>query len=88
MVIQFDPRTGQVKLYTTSGCHLCDDALVLLKQAQLAVELVEIADDDSLYHRYGLRIPVVARVAGGDVTDELNWPFDADLLASWLTLTC
>lgn len=73
-----------VKLYTTAGCHLCDDARVLLEQAGLQVELVEIADDDRLFDRYCLRIPVVAPWGGAAATDELGWPFDVDRLNSWL----
>ncbi len=38
------------------------------------VETVEIADDEDLLERYGVRIPVLRhRETGG----ELDWPFDA-----------
>jgi len=32
----------------------------------------EISDDDGLIEKYGIRIPVIARV---DTQAELNWPF-------------
>jgi len=35
---------------------------------------VEIADDDELLERYGVRIPVLQRL---DTGAELDWPFDA-----------
>lgn len=65
----------QVSLFTTAGCHLCEQAYALLKQVSTAYPLeivcVEIGDDDKLLEQYGLRIPVVQTVAGS----ELNWPF-------------
>ena len=44
------------------------------------ISLVEIADDDQLIERYGLRIPVAATGAG----EELDWPFDQQRLQAWL----
>ena len=62
-------------LYATSGCHLCEQAATLLRDAVDApFRLVEIADDDDLLERYGVRIPVVQR---RDTGAELDWPFDA-----------
>jgi len=34
--------------------------------------LQEISDDDGLIEKYGIRIPVIARI---DNQAELNWPF-------------
>lgn len=70
-------------LYTTVGCHLCDQALALLDpwlQKGLKLALVDIAEDDLLMARYGVRIPVVASLCGA----ELGWPFSAEKLASWI----
>ena len=51
-------------LYRRPGCHLCDDARVVLDRvrANLPFELVErdISLDDALHRRYLERIPVVA----------------------------
>ena len=77
-------KTLQVRLYTTLGCHLCEDAYALLKQQGVGIEKVEIADDDELFERYCLRIPVVGHRAGCQEGDELDWPFDASQLAHWL----
>ena len=45
-----------VKLYTTVGCHLCEDALALLQQASqsgadLEISEIEISDEDELLDR-------------------------------------
>lgn len=72
-------------LYTTEGCHLCEEAEALLLerrqvQPMLAWEAVDIANDDTLFERYGWSIPVLRRADGG----ELSWPFDARALADFL----
>jgi glutaredoxin 2 len=63
-----------VYLFSTSHCHLCETAEALIVQLGLACELavIEIADDDDLLIRYGLKIPVLQRQ---DTKAELNWPF-------------
>ncbi len=73
----------RLTLYTTAGCHLCDEALALLEpwlQKELGLALVDIAEDSLLMARYGVRIPVIASPCGA----ELNWPFSAEKLASWI----
>jgi hypothetical protein len=59
-------------LYGTEGCHLCDEASVLLRQLGLTWQTIDIAEDDTLLERYGKRIPVLSRL---DNNDELDWPF-------------
>ena len=72
-------------LYTTSGCHLCEQAEQLahpiLALLDYELEKVEIADSDELMDRYGIRIPVM-RCEGSD--QELGWPFDQDQLFAFL----
>lgn len=62
-------------LYGTPGCHLCDEAEALLRQAETARPLlwryVDIALDDALVSRYGERIPVICTEDGR----EMGWPF-------------
>lgn len=71
----------QVILYTTSGCHLCEQAKALLEphvtSRRLWLKEVEIADADELLEKYGVRIPVIAMGGAGA---ELNWPFDSQEL--------
>lgn len=65
-------------LYSTEGCHLCESAERLLRSMpelrRTTVDVVDIADDTTLFERYGTSIPVVASAAGA----ELAWPFNAD----------
>ena len=48
-----------VVLYTRRGCHLCDDALALLKRHGLAAREVDIDADPGLRARYDCCVPVV-----------------------------
>jgi len=69
------PTLIQLKLYTTSNCHLCEQAIELLSNQQnIILTMVEIADSDDLIELYGSRIPVLQRV--DDPSAELNWPFN------------
>ena len=69
----------QLVLYTTSHCHLCEQALTLLinLKQQYAISWLtkEISEDDDLIEKYGIRIPVIQRI---DNQSELNWPFSAE----------
>lgn len=69
----------QLVLYTTSHCHLCEQAealLINLKERYPIHWLTkEISDDDDLTEKYGVRIPVIQRI---DNQSELNWPFSED----------
>ena len=73
-----------VQLFTTLGCHLCEEAheqLQLLNGngMDLSIELVEIADSEDLMDRYGITIPVIRE---GD--REIGWPFSVDELRTFL----
>jgi len=71
-------------LYTTLGCHLCEQAKAVIWQACSAVvfDEVDIADSELLMQRYGCKIPVIARysIRPASMTVqpdfELSWPFD------------
>jgi hypothetical protein len=67
--------TPLLALYATSGCHLCEQAADLIRSVvPIPFRTVEIADDENLMERYGVRIPVLRRL---DTGEELDWPFDA-----------
>lgn len=72
-------------LYSTLGCHLCEQARALsepvLAEAGLELREVDIADDDDLMEAYGLRIPVLQDSAS---QAELGWPFNSADLMRWL----
>lgn len=72
-------------LFSTSHCHLCEQAVELIMQLNLVEQLtiVEITDDDDLLSLYGERIPVLQR---SDNLSELNWPFTMDDLATFIKL--
>ena len=65
-------------LYTSIGCHLCEQALAvvepLLSQFDLVLQQVEIADSEAMMALYGVRIPVLSLESA---VQELAWPFDA-----------
>jgi glutaredoxin len=76
----------KVKLYTTLGCHLCEEALELLKQLKtsgLEIEIseIEIADSDELMSAFGVRIPVITTE---NSEDEIGWPFTIEELKAFL----
>ncbi len=73
-------------LYGTGACHLCELAEgMLLEQRrqgrQFRFRKVDIAEDDALYRRYGLRIPVLRHPDGR----ELGWPFSPEDLSAMLS---
>ncbi len=86
-------------LYSTQGCHLCEQAYAMLESLSLdkVTQVVDIAYDDDLYSRYGLTIPVlsIAFISHSEevsanhhsVQSELGWPFNLDELQAWLKNT-
>ncbi len=75
----------ELTLYSTEGCHLCDEAESLLQAERgvrpaLAWVVVDIAGDDDLFERYGWLIPVIKDGQGR----ELRWPFDGEALRGFL----
>lgn len=69
-------------LYQRDDCHLCDLALAVLAAARVPeFDSVFIDDDAGLEARYGLRVPVLRNHNTGA---ELDWPFDAARLQTWL----
>ncbi len=44
---------------TRQGCHLCDEALSLLRSLGHEPELADVDSDDRLHDLYGWRVPVV-----------------------------
>ena len=70
----------RILLYTTLGCHLCEQAEEILHSVShshnISVQLIEIGDDDALVAEYGIRIPVLKFPD----ESELGWPFtEADV---------
>lgn len=63
-----------ITLYTRPGCHLCEEALTLLRQAargrDVRIITVNVDERPELAARYGERVPV-AQIGAR----ELGWPF-------------
>lgn len=77
----------EITLYTTLGCHLCEQVEHMLahlsERFPHALSLVDIADDDALLDAYGTSIPVLYRP---DINMEFAWPFDVEQLGQFLAL--
>ncbi|MDX5377992.1 MAG: glutaredoxin family protein [Halomonas sp.] len=74
---------NQLTLYTTLGCHLCEQLealLASLHRGDYRLMKVEISEDEALMARYAVRIPVLVDAAG----DELDRGFEPSRLAAWL----
>jgi hypothetical protein len=63
----------QLVLYSTVGCHLCEEAQRVIQVALgVTVAEVDITANARLLERYGVRIPVLRRL---DTGVEIGWPF-------------
>ena len=73
---------GNIVLYGTSACHLCEVAEKLLVSVLSGKDYTksDIAFSQELFERYGEFIPVVKRNDGR----ELAWPFDSQSLRLFL----
>ena len=64
-----------VRLYSGTGCHLCEQAKdvlePVLEQLDWQCQEVNIRGDEALEALYGLRIPVLKTPSG----TEKGWPF-------------
>jgi predicted thioredoxin/glutaredoxin len=49
----------RVVLVTRQGCHLCDQALEVLRALDTEPEIADVDADDELYRLYDWRVPVV-----------------------------
>ncbi len=70
-------------LFTTSGCHLCEEAEQMLYALQSSHDFslvkTDIADSNELIELYGIRIPVVRNEA---IQQEIGWPFQPEDITS------
>ncbi|TFW71203.1 thioredoxin family protein [Methylotenera oryzisoli] len=66
-------------LYTTSHCHLCEEAEAILSSIandhDITWRTIEIADNNQLLETYGTTIPVI-QITG--TSSEIKWPFGAE----------
>ena len=57
--------TAGLQFLTREGCHLCEDALLLLQGVPL--EVIDIDNDPALHSEFDERVPVVRDAATGSV---------------------
>ncbi len=63
-------------LFGTAGCHLCEEAEVLVNAClPEGVEVVDIAEQEQWQELYAVRIPVLF---DPKTKQELGWPFDLE----------
>jgi hypothetical protein len=69
----------KIYLYSTLGCHLCEQAKVILWPLLLKYKFnlveIDIATSDNMIEIYGVRIPVLG---ASEHIAELNWPFTSE----------
>jgi thiol-disulfide isomerase/thioredoxin len=74
-------------LLGTTGCHLCDDAEIIIAEAlnkckvQVEVEKIDIAEQEQWQEQYAVRIPVLYHP---ESRSELGWPFNQDTLNEFI----
>ncbi len=70
-------------LYSTDGCHLCEDARALILANPNINEIKEqdIIEDESLVEQYRYSIPVLCHEPS---QQRINWPFDASQLEQFI----
>ncbi|OBP14461.1 hypothetical protein A5320_11845 [Rheinheimera sp. SA_1] len=66
-------------LYSTWGCHLCEEAQSLLTQQQLSFTVLDIVDDPVAFAKFRTSIPVL-----GAGFQYLYWPFDQESLRDFI----
>lgn len=75
-----------LKLMSTSHCHLCKQAEALLSglvvKYKFEWEVVDIIDDAALYERYASTIPVLKNLK---TNQEISWPFSSSDIEILLT---
>lgn len=78
----------QLIFYTTLGCHLCEEAELLLRHLvsveAVEVEALDISSSEELVALYGIRIPVIKNL---NTDRELGWPFDYGQLLEFVSVS-
>jgi len=61
-------------LYSSDGCHLCEEALALCERVMPldTINIIDIVQDEKLVELYGISIPVLEQLNNNE---KLFWPF-------------
>ncbi len=75
-----------LQLFSTLGCHLCEQAQELVLQYSLSyqtvtLEILDIFDQPEWQTHYGIRIPVLVEPK---TQAELAWPFTLSELTTFI----
>lgn len=73
--------TSSLILLSTSACHLCEEAEVLLQQTHLIYQKIDIAEQEQWQKKYAIKIPVLINP---QTDKELCWPFDIKKLQAFI----
>ena len=74
-------KMDRLLLLGTEGCHLCEDAQMLLNECKITAEYVDIALHEEWQTQFALLIPVLFHVESQRF---LNWRFDSPALLSFI----
>jgi len=66
-------------LIGTEGCHLCEQAEQMLREAGLLFSIAEIMDHPQWQDKFAVKIPVLLHQ---DTGEWLAWPFDSSQINS------
>ena len=68
--------TLHIRLYSKPGCHLCENAKLLLDEARadfdFLLEEINIEEDPALTERLGTQIPVITFDGGNRVAGQIS----------------
>lgn len=72
-----------MNLYSSEGCHLCEQALELCEQLgiETQVEVIDIVERNEFFETYKLHIPVIEHKQSAK---KLFWPFSKEELKELL----
>lgn len=69
------------QLYSTDGCHLCEDAAAIIHaHSTIEFEVIDIVFSEALMAKFATSIPVLS-----DGKNLLYWPFDAASLKQFIS---
>jgi len=68
-------------LFGTQGCHLCEQAQMLLSQLAIPVENIDIANEIQWQTEFAVLIPVLYHSPSQRY---INWPFDSKVILSFI----
>ena len=73
-------------LFGTFGCHLCEQAELIIKSClannkELTIETIDIAEQEQWQEQYALRIPVLYHP---ETKKDLGWPFNTVLVKKFI----